>query len=328
MAPGFERSKQFEENPKSPWEDLPKPEILEIAGKDVEVYDVSPENLKTEVPTVVAPAWGVRPDVYRYNIGTLVDAGRRVISVDAPHGVETEKEEDLPMAELRKMAAIMETVEAKGIEKVDVVAHSEGALYMTIAATLHPERFRNTVLVDPAGIIGEDNIMRLGKGFGEDAALEAERRKTKTDRDATDPAEFQRTILSSPLKSLREIFAISGADIREMLRNLKEKGIGISVIHAIDDKGFPMERVQFERLPGESEKVFKARVEKIKANDPETAKTIKGNVDTSMVDGFYSVQGTHNEIIQRPELYTKLVEHALEAMEKKQEKQRGQEAGA
>lgn len=303
-------------------------ETVEILGGPVEVIDVLPEEPTSEVPTVLAPAWGVRPRVYQYNIEGLAKDGRRVISVDSPHGVEVEKAEDFPTIELRKMTAIMQALDEKGIEQADVVAHSEGGLYMTIAATLHPGRIRNMVLVDPAGIIGKDNVFDLGKRFGEDAALETERRKTKTERDLSDPKDFQKTLLSSPWKALQEVLAISNADIRGMLRELKARGVGISIIHSVEDKGFPMERVQVEKLPGENDKEFKARVEKIRIGDEKAVSEMKGNIDTSMVDGFYSVKGTHNEFIQRPDRYTKLAAHALDAMEKKQKKQRGQEGGA
>ncbi|MBI3630949.1 MAG: hypothetical protein HY221_01260 [Candidatus Sungbacteria bacterium] len=34
-----------------------------------------------------------------------------------------------------------------------------------------------------------------------------------------------------------------------------------------------------------------------------------------MVDGFYSVNGTHNELYLHPEKYTALVDNALDALE-------------
>jgi len=63
----------------------------------------------------------------------------------------------------------------------------------------------------------------------------------------------------------------------------------ISIIHGVDDKFFPMERVQ------------KMTTSKI-------------------VDGFYSVKGTHNEILLHQETHTKLIGQVLDALEKKSEK--------
>jgi hypothetical protein len=36
-------------------------------------------------------------------------------------------------------------------------------------------------------------------------------------------------------------------------------------------------------------------------------------------DGFYSVKGGHNDFFLNPEPYTMLVDHALDALERKQE---------
>ena len=301
-------------------EQLEKPEALDLPGGRVPVLDVSPEHAKTEVPTMIAPCRGVRPDVYRYNIEVLVGAGRRVVAVDAIHGVDTQEEGDKPHIEQRKAAAMLQTLQAKGIDRTDVLAHSEGGLYAVMAAVQEPARFRNLVLVNPAGIIGRDSPWRLGKGFIEDSKVEAARRAHKTDRDATDPKQFLKDILAKPGRAFQEALAISQSDIRDMLRYLKEKGIGVSIIHAADDRGFPMERVQVERRPNESEKEYQDRVEKVRRGDVATAGESRGNINTTMVDGFYSVEGSHNELIQRPDLYTKLVEHALTAMEKKHEK--------
>ena len=104
--------------------------------------------------------------------------------------------------------------------------------------------------------------------------------------DINDRSEFFKVLLSQPLQSFRELVSISAADILDILRGLKEKGVGVSIIHTVDDQGFPMELVQ---------------------------KAVKAN----MIDGFLSVQGTHNEFQFRPEKYTRAAETLLTAMEKK-----------
>ena len=71
-----------------------------------------------------------------------------------------------------------------------------------------------------------------------------------------------------------------------MLRDLHQKGIGISVIHGVDDPVFPMDKMQ----------------EIVKADQ---------------IDGFYSVKGDHNEIYVHPEKYIPLVDEALQSLENK-----------
>lgn len=306
-------------------EQLENPENLRLDETELSVYDIKPEKQKSEVPTVFVPGRGVRVSVFKYNIETLAEDGRRVISVDSLHGIETPKVEDIPLVELQKIQAIIQSLDIKGIEKADVVAHSEGGFYMVMAALLFPGRIRNIVLIDSAGLIGKDNPLDLIRRFAEDAKIEAKHKESldkvsiinseRRTRGLT--AQFWADSLLSPRKSFQEIYAISQSDIRDILRELKKQGVGISIIHGVDDKGFPMERIQFERLPNESDKEFNARIEKIKQDNGKTAEKIKGNIDTSMIDGLYSVKGVHNEIFLRPDLYTKIVIHALDAMEKK-----------
>ena len=263
-------------------------EIVELDNEKVEVIDIKSEKEKSEIPVVVAPGWAATPEVLKDNILTLVKEGRRAISINAPHGVETNEEGDFPQAELRKAMAIIETLNKKEIDKVDAIGHSEAGIYVTIAATLYPEKFRNIVLVDPGGMIGEDNIMRLAKGFSNDVIIKQTINSFK-DHSRFKPIarafkEAGKTIIDNPKKSLEQILAISNTQIHGLLKGLKEQGIGISIIHGVDDKAFPMDRVQ------------------------EIAKK-------DQLDGFYSVKGTHNEFYLKPKEYTQLAEQALTALE-------------
>lgn len=273
-------------------EQFQKPHILEIGGKEIEVVDIQPEISKTEVPVVVAPGWAATPEVFKDNILTLAELGRRTISINSPHGIETDVADGLPEAELRKVAALVETLKEKDINQVDAVGHSEAGIYLTIAATLYPDKFRNLVLVDPGGMIGEDRPERLAARFSMDIIKQLirstkEHEIIKPIRKASSVA--GKAIMGGPRKSFQEVLDISNTQIHELLRGLRKKGIGISIIHAVDDKAFPMDRVQ-----------------KIAKKD--------------QLNGFYSVKGTHNEFYLHPEKYTKLAEHALTALESRKSK--------
>jgi pimeloyl-ACP methyl ester carboxylesterase len=284
-----------------------RPDILTINGERVEVHDVAPEHPKTDIPTLFAPGWGITSRMHKYSILALAEAGRRAIVANAPHGVEisarteaSARAEDFPDAERRRIEAMLGTLEQKGIDKVDAIGHSEGGLDLILAATLYPEKFRNIVLVNPAGIIGKDNLLRLGIGFLKDSLTQAWREATaaatpekrkrgglvKGERHTFERHTFFRTLASQPLHTAREVVSMSDADILNMLKTLKEKGVGVSIVHTVNDKGFPMERVQQA-------------------------------VEAGMIDGFVSAFGTHNEIQIRPEKYTRAAEACLTAMEKK-----------
>ncbi len=147
-----------------------KREFFEGAGGRIEVVDVIPEQLKDKVPLFIASGWGCSIEVYEQVFKIMVERGRRTISLNHPRqggdleNKATEAEIDTyPIEKLRKSYNILDVIEQKNIEKVDVLAHSEGAMNAILAAVLHPEKFRNIVLFGPAGMIGKDNFLDLTK---------------------------------------------------------------------------------------------------------------------------------------------------------------------
>lgn len=275
-----------------------KKDKLAVAGGDAEIFDLKPEAQKTEVPVFLAPAWACTAEVYRPAIRTLFDSKRRVITMDHPRigGGMGVIPEDLrrkyPNEELRKALNMLEILDIKGIRKTDIIAHSEGAINAIIAATLHPERFRNIVLYAPAGMIGNDNFIRLLKGFAGQFKGRPESMSTvpvtETERGVAKAAGRQavKYIAKNPVRSGREAMDIASSQIHEMLRQLHEQGIGIVVMSAVDDPVFPPEKMQ---------RIAKA----------------------DMLDGFLSVRGGHGEIGAHPEKYMVVAEQMLSKLENK-----------
>jgi pimeloyl-ACP methyl ester carboxylesterase len=265
----------------------------------VEAFDVQPEKLKTETPVFFGTGWSASRGVYEASILGIADKGRRVLSMFAPHGIDTDPDfgtgdKTYAAAELRKAAAMLRMLEEKGLEELDIVAHSESAIWTLIVASMHPEKIRNIVLIDPAGLIDEDSTPRLAVSFVRDVvqgALNSEKHpRPKIDRSVQpgspdDLFGALKNMMGRPLQSLKEVLAIRDADIREMLEELKAQGKRISVIHGERDVIFPMERM-----------------EKI--------------VNKDHVDGFYSVYGTHNELNANPAPYISVIDHALDALER------------
>lgn len=285
-------------------------EKIKVAGGTAEVVDIRPEAAKTEVPVFLAPSWGCGTEVYKPALEELINRERRAISLDHPRFggdmkiSEEEAAEKYPTEELRKAFNILGILEHKGLNKVDVIAHSEGAINAAIAAMLHPEKFRNMVLFAPAGLIGEDTFTRLLKGFAGQSkraeSLNAMSREgkgeglpeiavTETEKQVASAAakEVLKYFAKNPLRSIRETMDISKSQIHEMLRYLHEKGIGIVVMSGVDDPVFPMDKMQ------------------------EVAKA-------DMLDGFLSLRGGHGEIGNHPELYMAAAEKMLTALEEKQ----------
>lgn len=274
--------KQFEQRKK-----------INIPGGNIEIVDVSPENLKTEVPTMFSPGWGNTPEALKASMAELVTSGRRVLTVDHPrYGGEVEENNEYTDEELRKALSILATIQESGVEKVDTIGYSEGGINTIIAASLAPEKFRNIVLVDPGGMVGKTSFMTLLKRFSKFMAKTGIETITKPETKKNiniATKELFKYFLKNPSRALKESSEIATYEIQEKLEELRKKGIGISVIHGVDDDVFPMEEVQ--------------------------NKTGKEHVD-----GFYSVKGGHAEIVQHPEKYMDLVDDALDKLEEKGKK--------
>jgi pimeloyl-ACP methyl ester carboxylesterase len=302
------------------------------SGDIIEMIDIESENLKTEVPLTYLKGWATDNKACKGRIVELAMSDRRVLAINDQHGIDSrnitpeEKEraaaqmENLYDIELRKAALFLEMLEKKSLEKTDVVAHSEGALYAVIAALMHPEKVRNLVLVDPAGMIGKDTKMALIKRtLMEDTRLQGENiKKMEAGIDprlkyhpesAKTPAQIKKmgvearesaskaklslieSLLTGPIQDAKSIDAIAGTQIAAALQFLREEyGIKVGIIHAVDDKIFPIEDVQ-------------------------------RNLSSKMVDGSYAITGTHVSFGHNPEKYVPLIVDLLDGLQRKREKE-------
>ena len=274
------------------------PEKIQVGKRVIEVEDIKPEKQKTDVPMIVGLGWSETPEVNKGNIRVYVEKGRRIISPDTPHGVDALPQENYPTIELRKMTALVKTIEEKEIDKVDIVAHSEGAIFSVMAAYFYPEKFRSLVVINPAGMIGEDNVVRLGVGFSADLVgqIITEAKKEKPNEGQTAGGSLDalggiKVLAKNPRASIESVFAMANSDLRDMLISIKEKGVKVAVVAAVDDKAFPMEKIQ-ETLGLEH------------------------------IDGFYSVKGTHNSYLLDPKPYSSLIDNALDDLEKLSKKEK------
>ena len=294
------------------------PESFIYGNETIEVRDIHPEKLKTPVPVFFGPGWAASDKVYEECIVGMANGdgeeGRRVMTVFAPHGIDAEHVEgstDIPYAasELRKAAAMLRMLEDKDVEQVDVVAHSEAAIWSLIVASIHPEKVRNIVLVAPAGLIGKDNFPRLGIGFSLGMVHEAlntenlprpQIERTVQPGGGEDLLGALKNIFGSPLQSVKEVLAISDSDIRDMLENLKKQGKGIAVVHGVHDEFFPTERMK--ETAG-----IRGAADEVKNSDV-------------YVDRFFDMPGTHNDLNLNPHLWTTVINHALTELEERKMK--------
>ena len=227
--------------------DLPKQferrHILAFGRNRISIVDIAPRH-RRGAPLALVSGWASTAAVLKGNILALAGTGRRVIYVEAPHGIDAEARSGYPSTALRKAAALLLALDERRVRSADVVAHSEGAIVAAVAATLSPGRIRNLVLVNPAGLSGRKEFSRLAQDFSADTLWDEMRRMLSDPSLArtvlTAWLEAGRAIAADPWKSYEEAKAISAADIVGLLDGLRRKGTGVAIIHASGDKAFPV----------------------------------------------------------------------------------------
>lgn len=267
---------------------------ISVLGGKVEFVRLSPEITRIVEPILIAPGWNETPKTFEDTLQTIADDEREVLTLrHARYGSAPADPALLgkfPEVELRKSLALISILEANNIEKTDAIGHSEGGYNVLIAASIAPERFRNIVLANPAGIIGHDTFPRLLERFSSAhikmriSALLGEERPGRLRAQKETIKEFAK----NPVRSLKEAIALSGADTVGLIQELRGMGIKIAVMANVDDPVFPMARMQ---------------------------ETLQKN----QLDGFLSLRGDHYDINVDAPRYTKAALGLLDQMAKPRE---------
>ena len=263
-----------------------KKEVIHTTSGRTEFVDIEPLSPKDSVPVLLAPGWGDTPQSYKESLKVIHGGNRRVLSVSHPRrGESAVQDSDFPMAEIRKVKSLIGIIDQKNLGKVDVIAHSEGAINAIIAATLHPDKFRNIVLVSPGGLIGEDKLRKLVTRMHVSSIhdiTQAMRSFHEIGPLTNAGVAMAKYFLNNPNRAREELKAIAKSDILEMVKNLHDGGIGIAIIQGEDDPIFPISRI---------------------------GEVLRDSKDS--IDGFYSFKGGHNKIITEAR-YTKSALNALD----------------
>lgn len=270
-----------------------EPAHLTVGTDEIDIYDVKPSEAESGVPVLLIPGWGGTPEMYRMNVAMLVELGRRTLLVKAPHGIDEAQPQalgsEIPKAQARRIATLIVLLNHKQIQRADAIGHSEGCLDLVFGAHLFPALFHNLVLIEPPGLFGQDAWWRLSTRFLADAiasGLDSVNQRKLREPLSRAAREIASSVFRDPVGAAREVSSISGARIQTLLPQIKRAGIGVSIIHGVDDGTFPMKRIQ--RL-----------------------------ITSDMLDGFFSVKGRHGQFQLEPAVYTKLADYALTAMDAK-----------
>lgn len=284
-------------------------EQIPFGGSYFESWDIVPLKQKKDMPVIFVTGWAKTPRTYKDTIYEYVKAGRRVITFSSPtHDKELDKKHKgiYPTAQANRADAILTLIAAKGLEEVDVIAHSEGCINVAIAAERSPQLFRHLVLVSPPDLTEKESrfgIMKQARRNLRNAKAEMSKMKTKIkhgkaskeekEQHQKEKARYQQgkedgiqwLQKRGLIKGLWE--SMNSMVTSHILRDLHAAGHGISIVSGVDDEMVSMKKLKTK------------------------------NVEELGIDTCYVVTGGHDRIVIRPEQYATLVEEALEALESK-----------
>jgi pimeloyl-ACP methyl ester carboxylesterase len=218
---------------------------VESFGGKAKFVDIRPESLVSEIPVLVAGGWAEGSKSLGQVGREISVGGRRAILVDHARFGKVQDRSDYPAEIVHKANTLLAVLDEVGIDKVDVIAHSEGALNAVYAAMQQPERFRSLILVAPAGMIGEDSVLALAGRFAPKVI-----RGLSKDFVENPKAAF---IINStglpymaknPAKAAREVKTIADTTIDSALVDLRHSDIQIGLIQSHSDPVFPAERIE------------------------------------------------------------------------------------
>jgi pimeloyl-ACP methyl ester carboxylesterase len=267
---------------------------LRTSGGVAVAVEILPRARRDPVPLVFLPGWGQTARTYAIPLRTFAERGRYVVSLFRPaRGRPIVGQTDLPQEEVRKAQALIGALSRMRLERVDLVAHSEGALAAVIATTLYPQRVRNLILVDPAGLIAHDRWYRLAGRFGQMIVqCTVEAATNRDERRALLWAMVNPTVyaLTHPLRALAQVGALARWHSLDLLQTLRDSEVGVVVITGVDNRVFPIDQAG----PLVREGVL-------------------------LVDGFHAVRGGHAKLLGDAR-YAEAVLNAIDRLNARRER--------
>lgn len=208
--------------------------------------EFAPHTLRSDIPLLLASGWSETIESLEETVLALASIGRRVFVLDYSELIyQIDAENGFPASGHTKAQAFLALLDKKEIQKVDVIAHSEGAINATIAAMVAPGRFRSIIFVAPGGFMLRDNFFKLAYRFTKNI-LQTIQHANKENKESR--FQYVKEVLSyfvkNPIQTLQEALAISRFRVAPLLADLGERGILTYVIHGDRDAIFPAQDVK------------------------------------------------------------------------------------
>ena len=218
---------------------------IESYGGAARYLDIRPEFSNGELPILVASGWSEGRKSFHDTAKEIYSENLRVLLVDHARNGRVPEDSSVNREIEHKANTLLGILDDTGIDKVNVIAHSEGTLNTIAAAIRKPEQFNVIILAMPAGLIGKDSVLKLAGRFVPKLARSISKDTYENPRIGTavnvGGAAY---IVKNPAKAAREVSAMANTTIDEVLGELREKGIKIGVLQSHSDTIFPDERIE------------------------------------------------------------------------------------
>lgn len=255
-------------------------ERMESLGGFVSIADITSPIHGEDAPIFLACGWSETLDMLKDTLFSIHKImGRRVLALDYSYLDDTRlADKHFPPNDYLKAQSLIALLEKKGIDQIDVIAHSEGAIITAIAACLRPEKFRKILFISPAGMLQNDNFSYLIFRFLKDTIFELSASfRHKTFLVYTNYIKHSLIyIFRNPIQSTKEAFGISKFKILHLLRRIQDSGVSVIIIQHKEDIVFPVDKV-------------------------------KAMARKAGIKNFYLVEGEHNEIHANPEKFISMI---------------------
>jgi len=281
------------------------PKNITVADGTLQIYHAVPEKKADNFPIMLGHGFPANPTAMRENLYPFFHAGKEVLFPFTPEGIQITqeiKDANVEMVdrqaevELRKASAFLKVIEEEKLENIDGIGFSEGAIHIVTAALINPKKFRNIVLVNPAGVMGKTNFFNFVLGALKHVALEKRKlaEAVRTGRYLRS-GELDERVAPEHDKSpgfvsgIQSKLAIPKSDILDALAELERNGVGVTIIHTEDDQIYPLAKIK--KMLAEKKLSHLLKVEK----------------------------GSHTAFSSNPEKFWKLITAAFNDLEKQKQ---------
>ena len=217
---------------------------IETPSGQFNILEIGFENAPDKVPVVFSPGYGETPNTLKKSMRELASFKHRTMTFDHPQKEPLKKHrqeisnfpETTYKYEIDKALNLLAVLKAKEISKADIIAHSEGAIYSIIAASIEPSKFRNIILYGGSGLVEmKDFLSRIW------FIMKNSLRQVVSDNEARGPLltsalETSKYILQNPKRSLDSLSKVMDFNIQEAMKIVHDQGIKIGVINGWHDQ--------------------------------------------------------------------------------------------